>query len=111
MTRRCEKECLYCDAMLSTRHEHDHYPLPVRHGGKETVCVCVNCHDLKDRVPLERWGDMDRTMAAFSGLWGKADPLERIVLSKLLVLFMEATQVLEQGETTEDVAAARSVSE
>lgn len=47
--------CYYCEMYLSTRHEHDHFPLQWTYGGEGTVPVCVNCHDLKDRLPLERW--------------------------------------------------------
>jgi hypothetical protein len=40
---------------LSTRHEHDHFPLQWTFGGEGIVPVCVNCHDLKDRVSLMNW--------------------------------------------------------
>ncbi|GAA5037293.1 hypothetical protein ACFQRL_13365 [Microbacterium fluvii] len=40
---------------LSSRHEHDHFPLQWTFGGEGTVPTCVNCHDLKDRVPLLSW--------------------------------------------------------
>jgi hypothetical protein len=47
--------CFYCGAILSPRHEHDHFPVPARVGGTNKVSVCLNCHDLKDRVPLANW--------------------------------------------------------
>lgn len=50
----CDR-CYYCEMYLSTRHEHDHFPLQWTFGGEGTVPVCVNCHDLKDRVSLENW--------------------------------------------------------
>ncbi|MCB9441144.1 MAG: HNH endonuclease [Mycolicibacterium sp.] len=49
------EECFYCGAFLSRRHEHDHFPIPVRAGGTDVVAACVNCHDLKDRLPLRDW--------------------------------------------------------
>lgn len=47
--------CAYCEHGLSARHEHDHAPIPQEAGGKKAYCVCLNCHDLKDRVPLNKW--------------------------------------------------------
>lgn len=45
-------ECFYCRMPLGGFHEHDHAPIPARHGGVDTLPVCVNCHNLKDRLPL-----------------------------------------------------------
>lgn len=50
----CER-CFYCEMYLSSRHEHDHFPVRWSYGGEGTVPVCVNCHDLKDRVHLDNW--------------------------------------------------------
>jgi len=50
----CET-CFYCERLLSPRHEHDHFPIPQRAGGIETVPACVDCHDLKDRFTLDSW--------------------------------------------------------
>ena len=80
MSQKCRKQnCLYCDQVLSNRHEHDHMPIPARNGGTVTYCVCVNCHDLKDRGQLMK--NPDDALAALSGLWAKANPLERIVIA------------------------------
>lgn len=54
--RMCECEtCFYCDAYLARRHDHDHFPVPTCCNGTETVPACLNCHELKDRIPLEHW--------------------------------------------------------
>jgi hypothetical protein len=50
----CET-CFYCGRFVTPRHEHDHFPVPRRAGGFETVPACVDCHDLKDRFTLESW--------------------------------------------------------
>ena len=47
--------CFYCDNPLSKRHEHDHFPVPARAGGKHVVAACYNCHDLKDRMTVAEW--------------------------------------------------------
>lgn len=52
----CEAtRCFYCESFLAPRHEHDHFPVPARAGGKYVVAACYACHDLKDRVPFEDW--------------------------------------------------------
>lgn len=48
-------KCYYCHGWLSSRHEHDHFPIPKRHKGTEVVAACLNCHDLKDRTPIDQW--------------------------------------------------------
>lgn len=72
-------ECAYCGAMLSSRHEHDHMPVPFRAGGVDAVPVCINCHDLKDRTDPTRWDQ-----GAFREALEDAPPLARIVIAKLL---------------------------
>lgn len=77
---------------LAQRHEHDHAPVPARHGGTQTFCVCVNCHDLKDRTPLSlldasAWKAMQRW-------WGNATPIERIVYMKMYAVVLDAMEVL-----------------
>lgn len=81
----CEQpSCFYCDVRLSVRHEHDHWPTAQRHGGTSTIPVCLNCHDLKDRIPLHRWPD---------GLWVDAmkdsGPLGRLLLAKVGAIFAD----------------------
>jgi hypothetical protein len=47
----CGGPCFYCGRALSLHHhEHDHFPIPARHGGETTVPSCFACHDLKDRT-------------------------------------------------------------
>lgn len=77
--------CFYCDRPLVGRHEHDHYPIPVRVGGVETVPTCLGCHDLKDRIPLANWPAqvLDQAM-------GEAGPLGRVLLAKLVALTHDA---------------------
>lgn len=47
--------CWYCAAPLSKRHEHDHFPTPRSAAGASVVPACLNCHDMKDRIPLLDW--------------------------------------------------------
>jgi hypothetical protein len=48
--------CFYCGALVSQRQgKGDHFPVPSRHGGTETVICCISCHDMKDRFNLDSW--------------------------------------------------------
>jgi hypothetical protein len=77
----CQDRCLYCRMPLAPKHEHDHYPLASRHGGRKTICACVNCHTLKDRIRLRDWPD--RGWAAVGGAWEKASAEERVFMAKM----------------------------
>ena len=71
----CHSHCHYCSMPLSPvrAHEHDHFPMPRHAGGRETVSACVNCHDLKDRVPIGQW-DATLFVAGLLGLIGDQVP-------------------------------------
>lgn len=50
--------CFYCSvAIVARKHDQlgDHFPIPKRFGGKETVPCCEPCHDMKDRLNLDTW--------------------------------------------------------
>jgi hypothetical protein len=51
----CGGPCAYCGEAIDGWHEHDHFPIPWRHGGRETVPACFRCHSLKDRLTTEYW--------------------------------------------------------
>ena len=77
--------------MLAPQHEHDHYPVPKRHGGTETVPTCLNCHALKDRTLLTDW-PLDLYAAAHRGVAALNDqpgPV-RLLIAKLAVIGMDA---------------------
>jgi hypothetical protein len=77
-------QCFYCDAPLSPRHEHDHFPIPGRAGGEATVSTCLNCHDLKDRISLGNWRSEVLEPAV-----RQAGPLGRILLARLSALMAD----------------------
>jgi hypothetical protein len=49
-------QCFFCERALD-RHEHDRYPVTRRRDGKDTVPICLVCHDLKDRIFLSNWDE------------------------------------------------------
>jgi len=53
--KRNPESCFYCGGLVSERCEHDHFPIPERNGGTDTVPACVSCHDMKDRYTLDDW--------------------------------------------------------
>jgi hypothetical protein len=76
-------ECFYCGRPLSTRHEHDHFPVAHHHGGTHTVPACLACHAELDRTPIEDWNPTV-VFGGLMGLWAKASTSERLVLAKMI---------------------------
>jgi hypothetical protein len=84
--------CFYCDKELEMRHEHDHFPIPWRLGGEETVPCCLDCHDWKDRKPFLDWPlEMKLRVNHFGwvSLWPKWREA-RIYYAKMLALAAES---------------------
>ena len=65
MPKKTKKEfCFYCNGVVTTQGRGDHFPIPFRHGGTETVSCCISCHDMKDRIRLVDWdGDWWKKVA------------------------------------------------
>lgn len=63
----CAGPCFYCGVPLEGRHDHDHFPVPWRFGGRHVVPACVRCHQLKDIVAFYKWPDSARE-AALDGM-------------------------------------------
>ncbi len=80
-----EQTCVYCTMPLAPSHEHDHFPFPKRHGGDTTVCVCTNCHTLKDRIRFDDLG------AAVIAAMVDATPLVRITVAKMFTFLLDET--------------------
>lgn len=72
-------QCVFCAVPLSPRHEHDHMPVPAAAGGRDWEPACMNCHDLKDRMPSSDW-----PIDAFWSAWADAPPLSKILMAKLV---------------------------
>lgn len=94
--RNCHRgeACFYCDAPLSPRHEHDHMPVPQRHGGTEAVATCINCHDLKDRMDLRHWPVED----LFRG-WREMPPVGRLLMSKVYANLLDLRRAAAEQES------------
>jgi hypothetical protein len=84
----CSGACSYCDVALAPRHDHDHAPVPKRNGGTQVFCVCMGCHELKDRTPLDRW-NVTEAFGSLSGLWAKATGSERVLLMKMFAVISD----------------------
>ena len=99
-----ERTCYYCNAPLSNRHEHDHFPIAKRHGGTNVVSACINCHDLKDRVLLG--DDMGEGSLTYEVLrqWSDCPPPVRIFFAKTLTVLADLDELF--GLPGEDGAVA-----
>jgi len=88
---KCDHDvCWYCEMPLGVRHEHDHVR-PKRHDGELAVPTCLNCHDLKDRIPLADW-PADAAARAFLAV---PPGLSRVLVAKLYAIAMDAERELE----------------
>ena len=65
------KRCLACGQEKGEFEKH-HYPIPKRHGGKETILLCRTCHNLVSRIPLREWPQEVYQAAISSNLEGPA---------------------------------------
>lgn len=77
----CGLPCFYCLKPQAGRHDHDHFPVPWRHGGRNTVPTCHRCHDLKDRVGIGDWPE-DAQQAAGAGLATHAEHVLRFIIGR-----------------------------
>ena len=96
------KCCYICEGPV-LKGEQDHFPIPKSLGGRQTMTICTNCHDLKDRHPLGKW-DPSMAFSGLMGLWEKASRGERLVLVKMF-------HVLSQGHATMKFLKEQSKSE
>lgn len=71
--------CAYCGEPVG-HHDHDHVPIPYRHGGREVVPACADCHRLKDYLSFEKWGQIAQHAAAV-GTQGSAVPLLHLLVA------------------------------
>ena len=84
------RECFYCDGLIAGKGEADHFPIPQRHGGTETVPCCQSCHDMKDRFVTDDW-----SMAWWSvvvGAWPRLLWEIRIFIAKACCVLQDATR-------------------
>ena len=50
------ESCLTCSVLLTkSSTELHHFPAPARAGGEYVIPLCIACHDMVDRIPLNDW--------------------------------------------------------
>ena len=85
-----KKRCFYCDATVERgAYQMDHFPVPRRHGGIETVVACTTCHSSKDRVRLDDWSLEWVSELAMS--FGSMPRVARIFLAKAMAMMSDAS--------------------
>ena len=102
MDKKEKKElfCYYCDAPLNRRVEYDHFPIPIRHGGKDVVPVCITCHDLKDRYRIENWSieNLSKAMEDLNRVWQDLGRDGRLFIAKGLISILDATNIINKNK-------------
>ena len=81
--------CHVCERY--TRCDMDH-PIPQRIGGTATIPLCLTCHDMKDRLPLEKW-DPVQAERGFASMWGGLPADGRLMLLKMFSIVAEANHL------------------
>jgi len=82
------EKCFYCDTEIThSAMQKDHFPIPARHGGKETVPCCIACHDMKDRYLLQSWPSEWWQDVLLD--WPKMSRATRIYFAKMGTLFLD----------------------
>jgi hypothetical protein len=108
--------CFYCGANVAKTNngyrwrgqgERDHFPIPKQCGGTMTVPICITCHDMKDRYPLETW-PIDWVFAIYKDWW-KLSRESRLFLGKAMRICAEAQQELKRAQRYRD-ATSRALS-
>jgi hypothetical protein len=88
-----EQSCFYCDSPIVGNPEMDHFPIPKRSGGTETVPSCKSCHDLKDRLCF---GD-----TFWAGIllreWPRMTRETRLLIAKATSLASDATSIITRS--------------
>lgn len=71
-------------------------PVPNRHGGTDTFCTCLNCHDLKDRMRLDMWPPA-AFWEAFNAVIGC--PPARLLLARTTALLLDSDADRQSAES------------
>ena len=86
--------CFYCGALVMTNGVGDHFPIPQRHGGIDTVPCCTSCHDMKDRSSLDSW-PIDWIEVIMDDMKNMKRET-KIFLAKSIYLCLDATKTLKE---------------
>lgn len=85
--------CFYCNERIPREYvEKDHFPVPKRHGGKDTVPTCGSCHTLKDRVALKNW-PVPLMVEAVE----QCGPLGRVFLAKAFAIKQDQDAIADEA--------------
>lgn len=90
--------CFYCDVVFSTARsaEGDHFPVPRRHGGKQTVPCCRACHELKDNLSMNDWSL--QMVAEVVKDVPRFNRFTRIFLAKAMMMYLDISADLENAK-------------
>lgn len=80
--------CHYCgDPVMIKTSRGDHWPIPARYGGIDTVPCCEPCHTAKDRLPIKSWPV--EWLKQINTEWSKLSRQQRLMVGKLYDLCLD----------------------
>lgn len=85
-----------CFACGMTRAIERHHPLRVANSNL-TVPLCLGCHGMVDRQPLDDWNP-EEAWLGLSSLVSRSTPLERLVLLKMWGIFGDEMTAMKKIE-------------
>jgi len=98
--------CAICEQ--SSLCENDHFPVAGRHGGVSIWPLCRACHDLTDRLPLDKWSP-NLAWGSLASIFEKSNRNERLLLVKLFKIAVDANFAMAYQTKTSVKPARPSV--
>lgn len=92
------RACVVCGKIiyLSSELENHHYPISKINGGKETIPMCVQCHSLVERIPIDMW-PVDLIAEIYGAIYNNTLSVGvRLFLLKLVKLYEKSEAVPQE---------------
>lgn len=84
--------------------EQQHWPVPKRHGGTETIALCVPCHDAADRLSVKEW-ELPSAFGGFLNIWEHLSVDGRLVLMRFVSAVQDVADEDADDESVEKLAS------
>lgn len=86
------ESCFYCGALVSfSGGNGDHFPIPKRNGGVDTVPCCLSCHDMKDRYTVGQW-PIEWVSGVVANDFPNMSREGKLLFAKMLSVFSDSTK-------------------
>lgn len=94
--------CLCCGS--EGYSEQQHWPVPRRHGGVQTIPLCISCHDAADRLKLNEW-ELHNAADGFLSMWDQLSVDGRLLLMRVVAVFQDIADHNADENSIEHIAS------